>query len=361
MTLIQTSCHPAPDGAADPEVATARPTEGGVRTLRLVREVQPWGSDCPEDGTSVAVLLPCMNEELTIGKVVRDFLASLPGATVYVYDNASTDRTAEAAERAGAVVRSCPQRGKGNVVRQMFSEVEASVYVLADGDDTYDAGAAPRLIRHLCAASLDMVIGARIESEEAEHAYRPGHRLGNRALSLSVRCVFGDGSNDMLSGFRVLSRRYVKSFPAKSCGFETETEMTAHALELGLPFDELPTSYQDRPRGSTSKLRTLPDGFKILKFILLLCKDHRPLRFFSAIGLLAGLGALFIAVSGAGRPGEFTWGAIVGAALSAGTVLSLSTGAVLDSVGRSRRERRVLCLATAGAARPEAFLPPLAV
>ncbi|MFN2504663.1 MAG: glycosyltransferase family 2 protein [Acidimicrobiales bacterium] len=309
----------------------------------------------------MAVILPCMNEELTIGKVVRDFLASLPGATVYVYDNASTDRTAEAAELAGAVVRSCPRRGKGNVVRRMFSEVEASVYVLADGDDTYDAGAAPRLVRHLCAGSFDMVIGARIESEEAEHAYRLGHRLGNRTLSRSVRWVFGDGPNDMLSGFRVLSRRYVKSFPATSCGFETETEMTVHALDLRLPFDELPTTYRDRPRESTSKLRTLPDGFKILKFILLMCKDYRPLRFFSLIGLLAGLGALFVAVSGAGHLAEVTWGAIGGAALSAGAVLSLWTGVVLDSVGRSRREMtRMLYLAIPGAAWPAA-LPPSAV
>jgi glycosyltransferase involved in cell wall biosynthesis len=232
----------------------------------------------------VAVLIPCYNEETTIGKVVGDFCHSLPGAKVYVFDNNSSDKTIEVARNAGAIVREVQFQGKGNVIRRMFADIEADVYVLVDGDDTYDAAQAPELISSLTAAGLDMVVGMRQTEEQA--AYRTGHRFGNVLLTRCVGVIFGRSLKDMLSGYRIFSRRYVKSFPAHSTGFETETELTVHALELSMPILEVRSSYGSRPEGSTSKLSTYRDGIRILWTIISLFKSERPLLAFS-IGFIA--------------------------------------------------------------------------
>jgi glycosyltransferase involved in cell wall biosynthesis len=227
----------------------------------------------------IAVLIPCFNEAATIGTVVTDFARALPTAAIYVYDNNSTDDTRSIATQAGAIVRAEPLQGKGNVLRRMFADIEADVYVLVDGDGTYDASSAERMVKLLVDGSLDMVNAARVPVTDL--AYRPGHELGNRLLTGTVAAIFGNRIRDMLSGFRVLSRRFVKSFPALATGFETETELTVHALELRLPIAEIETPYRDRPRGSQSKLRTFEDGFRILKTIFLLVKEERPLQFFA--------------------------------------------------------------------------------
>lgn len=232
-------------------------------------------------GLTIAVLIPCYNEEASIRKVIDDFHRSLPEAAIYVYDNNSQDKTRAIAEAAGAIVRSEPLQGKGNVVRRMFADVEADIYVLIDGDDTYDAAKIPEMIRCLLDNHLDMVNGARVTSIEA--AYRRGHRFGNWMLTGIVRWIFGDRFRDMLSGFRVFSRRYVKSFPALAAGFEIETELTVHALHLRMPTAEIETAYKERPAGSSSKLSTFKDGWKILLMILVLIKEERPLPFFSVI------------------------------------------------------------------------------
>jgi hypothetical protein len=231
------------------------------------------------DSPRVAVLIPCYNEAAAIGAVVSDFRRALPTATVYVYDNNSTDDTRKIASDAGAVVRSEHLQGKGNVVRRMFADIEADVYVLVDGDGTYDAPSAERMVRLLLDDSLDMVNAARVAVTEL--AYRPGHAIGNRLLTGAVAAIFGDRIRDMLSGYRALSRRFVKSFPALASGFETETELTVHALELRLPIAEIDTPYRDRPAGSQSKLRTFRDGVRIVRTIVLLVKEERPLKFFS--------------------------------------------------------------------------------
>lgn len=300
----------------------------------------------------IAVLLPCHNEELAIADVVRGFRAALPLARIYVYDNASTDRTCEVAEEAGAISRQAPLLGKGNVVRRMFAEIDADIYVLADGDDTYDASAAPAMIARLLDGHLDMVVGIRTESDELSDAYRFGHRAGNRALTRAVHWLFGNGSMDMLSGYRVFSRSYVKSFPAASHGFETETEMTVHALDSRLPFDEMPTKYRARREESHSKLRTIPDGIRILKFVLLLCKDYRPLFFFGTWAVLSVCCAVIAGLMGHGELHSWTpmtfWSASF-----AGLALALALiGVVLDSLGRSRKEmKRMLYLAVANSDR----------
>jgi hypothetical protein len=298
-----------------------------------------------EPDLDIAVLIPCHNEALTIAAVVSEFRRALPTATIYVYDNASTDDTAEIAAAAGAVVRHAPRLGKGNVLRRMFSEIEATVYVLTDGDGTYDAAAAPDLIERLRSEHLEMVVGRRVVIDSAGVAYRRGHQLGNRVLTTSVNWIFGEGFEDMLSGYRVFSRRYVKSYPATSRGFEAETEMTIHALDLRLSFDEVPINYCERPEGSKSKLRTIPDGLRIGKFILVLCKEYRPLRFFGALAMLSALGAL---VAGPGRALLPAWAARpgIGVALVCLAALFLVAGVVVDSVSRSRREvKRILFLA----------------
>ena len=230
------------------------------------------------------MLIPCCNEEATVGKVVADFRSSLPHATIYVYDNNSQDHTALEARAAGAELRHEELPGKGNVVRRMFADVEADFYFLVDGDDTYDAAAAPSMLRLLMSCHLDMVTAARVTQQQA--AYRRGHRLGNMLLTALVRGVFGDRISDVLSGYRVFSRRFVKSFPALANGFEIETEFTVHALELHMPVGELPADYRVRPPGSHSKLHTLVDGLRILRTVLLLVKEGRPLRFFAATGIL---------------------------------------------------------------------------
>jgi glycosyltransferase involved in cell wall biosynthesis len=289
----------------------------------------------------VAVIIPCYNEAIAITKVVADFRAALPEAAIYVYDNNSSDDTAEVARAAGAVVRREMLQGKGNVIRRAFADVEAEVYVLVDGDDTYDAAAAPAMVALLCRDVLDMVNGARVTA--IEKAYRPGHRLGNQVLTGMVRVVFGDRISDMLSGYRVFSRRFVKSFPALAGGFETETEFTVHALDLRMPVGEVPTAYKDRPEGSTSKLRTYSDGVRILRTIVVLVKEERPLQFFSACGLVL-LGVAV--VLGVPVVGEFLRTGLVPrlptAVLAMGLVLvsalSFACGLVLDSVSRGRKE-----------------------
>lgn len=293
----------------------------------------------------VAVLVPCYNEEIAIPKVIADFRAHLPNATIYVYDNNSSDNTAAAARTAGATVRGEPLQGKGHVVRRMFADIEADIYVLVDGDDTYDAASAPAMLRKLIDENLDMVIGAR--QETAQDAYRRGHRLGNAVLTGMVRFVFGDRVSDMLSGYRVFSRRFVKSFPALVGGFETETEFTVHALDLSMPLGEVMTPYKERPPGSISKLRTYSDGIRILRTIVVLVKEERPLPFFGAIGA-----ALLVVALGLAVPvvRDFMATGLVPklptAVLSTGIVLlsflSVMCGLILDSVARGRKEMKRL-------------------
>jgi len=291
----------------------------------------------------IAVLIPCYNEEVAIPRVVEAFRAALPGAPIYVYDNNSKDRTVEVARAAGALVRTETLQGKGHVVRRMFADIEADIYVLVDGDDTYEAAAAPRMVATLVDERLDMVTGIRIS--QIQEAYRPGHRFGNLMLTGMVRTIFGNRISDMLSGYRVFSRRFVKSFPALAAGFETETEFTVHALELMLPVGEVETAYKDRPAGSVSKLRTFSDGWRILKAIIALVKREKPLPFFSWIA--AALLALGL---GFGTPvvWEFLATGLVPrlptAVLAMGLVLlsflSFACGMILDTVTRGRMEAK---------------------
>ena len=225
----------------------------------------------------IAVLLPCFNEEAAIARTVAGFRASLPGAKIYVYDNNSSDRTREIAASAGAIVRTERMQGKGHVVRRMFADVEADIYVMADGDSTYDAAAAPELVRKLIEEQLDMVVGAR--KSEVEEAYRRGHRLGNRLFTGLLASLFGRTFSDIFSGYRVFSRRFAKSFPALARGFETETEISVHALELAMPVAEIVTAYGARPEGSASKLSTYRDGWRIMQTILHLFRIERPVNF----------------------------------------------------------------------------------
>src|SRR6266700_2514409 len=236
---------------------------------------------------SVAVILPCRNEEAAVGATVTAFRAALPDAVIYVFDNNSTDNTVNVARAAGAIVRTELTPGKGNVVRRSFADIDVDVYVMADGDATYDAAAAPTMIRELIECQLDMVVGVR--SSVADAAFRPGHRLGNAILTGMLSRIFGRSFSDVLSGYRVLSRRFVKSFPALSEGFEIETELTIHALELRMPMAEVDTTYKARPEGSVSKLRTYRDGIRICWSIFHLVKEERPLPFFGAIFLTLAL------------------------------------------------------------------------
>lgn len=296
-------------------------------------------------GQRLAVLVPCFNEEAAIAKVVGDFRAALPEATIYVYDNNSTDRTAEFARAAGAVVRRAPHQGKGNVVRRMFADVEADIYVLVDGDATYDALSARALITRLVEDRLDMVVAARIEEEAA--AYRLGHRTGNRLLTGFLASMFQATFTDMLSGYRVFSRRFVKSFPALSRGFEIETELSVHALELDLPVGEIPTPYYARPEGSTSKLSTWRDGLRILSTIVGLYRSERPLAFFSGLGIVLAVASIVLAV-----PIFVTYlergivpripTAILSTGLMLLAFLSIVAGLVLDTVTRGRRETKLI-------------------
>ena len=296
-------------------------------------------------GPRIAVLLPCFNEASSIARVVADFRAALPGAAIHVCDNASTDDTAAIARQAGALVTRETRRGKGHAVRRLFADIDADIYILADGDDTYDAAAAPRMVAHHLAGGLDLTNGAR--QALSDGSYRRGHRLGNYVLTRLVHVIFGRQFRDMLSGYKVLSRRFVKSFPVMSSGFEIETELAVHALELRMPCDELPTDYRERGAGSESKLRTLRDGARILALIARLVKDERPLQFFG----LAGLAAILLAI-GLGVPLVLTFlqtglvPRLPTALLSVGLVmlgaLSFFAGLILQMVTRSRQEMKLL-------------------
>ena len=296
------------------------------------------------DRYKIAVLVPCYNEEAAIGKVVRDFRAALPGAAIFVYDNNSTDRTADIARAAGAEVFRERYQGKGFVVRRMFTDIEADIYVLVDGDATYDAPSARKMITRLLADRLDMVVASRVHRQQT--AYRAGHIAGNRLLSGFVASVFGPTFNDMLSGYRVFSRRFVKSFPLLSSGFEIETELTVYALELGLAVAEIDTPYYARLEGSSSKLSTWRDGFRILGTIIKLYRAERPLSFFGVIGIALAIASLGFAVP-ISVPYVETGlvprlpTAILSTGLMMTGFLSIAVGLVLDTVTRGRREAKL--------------------
>lgn len=303
------------------------------------------------DRYRIAVLVPCFNEAVTIAKVVGDFRRVLPNAAIHVYDNNSSDGTAANAHDAGAIVRTETRQGKGAVVRRMFADIDADIYVMTDGDDTYDAASAPALIELLVSGPLDLVNGAR-ETDIAA-AFRPGHRFGNRLLTGLVDRIFGADVNDMLSGYKIFSRRYVKSFPAMSTGFEIETELIVHALEMRLPIAEVATPYRVRAEGSSSKLHTFRDGFRILRLIVQLVKEERPIQFFGLLGAIAGTIAI---VLGTSVVIEFVETGLVprlptavfatGAMLAA--LLAFFSGLILETVTRGRREiKRLAYLALA--------------
>ena len=299
----------------------------------------------PAGRYEIAVLVPCYNEEQAIAKVVADFRAALPGATVYVYDNNSTDGTVAAARAAGAVVRRETHQGKGYVVRRMFNDVEADVYVLVDGDATYDAPSAPKMIAKLLDDRLDMVVATRVERDDK--AYRRGHRAGNLLLTGFVAHIFGRAFTDILSGYRVFSRRFIKSFPVLSGGFEIETELTVHALELELPVDEFATPYYSRPSGSASKLSTWRDGFRILWTVLKLYRAERPLALFGSLGIALALMSIGLAI-----PILITYmqeglvprlpTAVLATGLMLVGFLSIACGLILDTVTRGRREAKLI-------------------
>ena len=301
---------------------------------------------------NVAVLVPCYNEEAAIAKVVTDFRAALPGATVYVYDNNSRDGTIARAAQAGAVVRCEKRQGKGNVVRRMFADIEADVYVLVDGDDTYDAAAAPDMVEQLVAEGVDLLTARRIHTEAA--AYRPGHVFGNKLLTGLTATLFNVNMPDMLSGYRVFSRRFVKSFPLTAEGFAIETELTIHAVRLMMPMAEMDTAYKERPIGSASKLSTFKDGFRILGMIFYLLREERPLLFFSlqavlfaALSLLIGIPVVHEFLETGQVPRLPT--AVLSMGLMLVAFLAGTAGLILDTVTRGRWEaKRMAYLASPG-------------
>jgi glycosyltransferase involved in cell wall biosynthesis len=306
----------------------------------------------------IAVLVPCYNEEAAIAKVVSDFRAVLPDAVVYVYDNNSKDQTKARAAEAGAVVRSEPRQGKGNVVRRMFADIEADLYLLVDGDDTYDAAAAPAMIAQAVAEGADLLTAKRIHTQS--DAYRPGHVLGNKMLTGLTSWLFHVHLSDMLSGYRVFSRRFVKTFPLKAEGFAIETEFTVHAVRLMMPLAETDTHYKERPVGSVSKLNTWRDGFRILFFIAYLLREERPLMFFTMVAALFAAVALAL---GAPLVNEYLQTGLVprlpSAVLATGLMiiafLSAACGLILDNVTRGRWEaKRIAYLAVPG---PQGLTP----
>ena len=310
----------------------------------------------PADAPRIAVLLPCYNEEAAIEATVRGFRDALPGAAIYVYDNNSSDRTRELAAEAGAVVRTERQQGKGHVVRRMFADIEADVYVMADGDLTYDPKAAPAMVELLLADELDMVVGTR--RHEAKDAYRGGHVLGNKLFTGLLSGLLGRSFSDIFSGYRVFSRRFVKSFPVLSSGFEIETEMSVHALELRMPVGEVETAYGARPEGSESKLSTYGDGWRILKTIATLYRVERPVLFYGGIGALLLALAIVLAVPLAitylntGLVPRFPT-AILVTGMTIVAVLCVFAGLILDTVTRGRREmRRLAYLSVPGPSAP---------
>jgi glycosyltransferase involved in cell wall biosynthesis len=300
---------------------------------------------CDIEHYKVAVLVPCHNEEIAIAHVVKSFRTSLPKAAIYVYDNNSNDRTSEVARAAGASVRREPRQGKGYVVRRMFADVDADIYVLVDGDGTYDASSVRSMLERLIGSGLDMVVAVRVDRERA--AYRRGHRIGNHLLTGFIAIVFGSTFSDMLSGYRVFTRRFVKSFPVLSGGFEIETELTVHALELNLPVAEVKTPYYARPKGSVSKLSTWQDGTRILWTIIRLYKSERPFAFFALIGAVLTATSIVLAI-----PIIMTYlqeglvprlpTAVLSASLMILAFLSFTCGLVLATVTKGRREMKML-------------------
>jgi len=293
----------------------------------------------------IAVIIPCFNEAATIGMVIRELKEVRPDAAIYVYDNNSTDKTRQIATAEEALVRLEPRQGKGNVVRRMFADVEANIYVLIDGDATYDVQSLNKLIDTLLNNNLDMVVGRRIET--GSRVYRYGHRFGNRLLTGISRILFGEQPSDLLSGYRVMSRRFIKSFPAVSSGFEIETELTLHALSLNIPTAEVETTYRSRPPESVSKLNTYRDGARILSTILLFTKEERPFFFFSLLSLLLGLISLSLGIPVTLE--FFETGlvpklptAVLSASIMLLAFLGLTSGMILDSVARGRREQKRL-------------------
>jgi glycosyltransferase involved in cell wall biosynthesis len=297
----------------------------------------------------IAVIVPCYNEALTIAAVIQRAKAALPDAIVYVYDNNSKDDTAGVARAAGAIVATERSQGKGNVVRRMFADIDADIYVMVDGDNTYDLEAAPTLIAAMREQTFDFVNGARVDTQAS--AYRAGHRFGNRLLSGLVQRIFGRQFSDMLSGYKIFSRRFVKSFPAESQGFEIETELTIHALELRMPCAEMPTAYGVRPEGSSSKLSTYRDGLRILTLIARLVKDERPFQVFGMIALGFALASLWLGIPviiefvGTGLVPRLPT-AVLATGLMLVGVMSFSIGLVLDTVTKARRETKRLAYLT---------------
>lgn len=306
----------------------------------------------------IAVLIPCYNEEKTVAQVVQDFRIALPGAVIYVYDNNSSDHTIQWAKGAGAIVRSEKYQGKGNVMRRMFSDIEADIYVLVDGDSTYHAASAPKMIDKLLMEQLDMVVGSRLTAHEGDASFRRGHEFGNHMLTGFMSMIFGRQLTDMLSGYRVMSRRFVKSFPALAQGFETETELTIHALELKMPVAEVVTPYGSRPAGSESKLSTYRDGWRILLTIIALFKQERPLVFFTILfGLLAALSIglaipILLTYAETGLVPRFPT-AILATGIMLLACLSLACGLILDTVTHGRRELKRLSYLNIAAPGPD--------
>lgn len=299
-------------------------------------------------GLNIALIVPCFNEEKSIAQVIKDFRLAMPALCIYVFDNNSNDHTRKIALECGAIVINVPLKGKGNVVRRMFADVEADVYVMVDGDATYDASAVTKLVDKLVDEHLDMVVGCRqTPSELASQAYRHGHQWGNHLLTQSVVSIFGGNFTDMLSGYRAFTRRYVKSIPALSHGFEIETELTVHALELRMPYGELSTNYGSRPEGSESKLSTYKDGWKILITIMRLYISERPFSFFGLIALLIAIIAIAIAIPvvfefiHTGVVPRFPT-AILSASMMVCALLSFACGLILDNVTRGRHEMKRL-------------------
>jgi hypothetical protein len=342
MSATPAATRPA---QAAPQADLAAMREALERFARE-RSPQPQPQMAP---VRVAVMIPCFNEEASVARVIGDFRAAIPAAEIYVYDNNSADRTAEIAHQAGALVRRERRQGKGHVVRRMFADIDADVYLLVDGDATYHAPSAPHLIEALLADQLDMVVGLRVD--DSPGAYRRGHRFGNRMLTGCLALVFGHAFHDVLSGYRVFSRRFVKSFPVLSSGFEIETELSVHALELGLPVAEIDTPYGARGEGSVSKLNTWRDGFRILGAIVKLYRSEKPLRFFGMIAALLACGSVALAV-----PVVATYldtgtvprlpTAVLSTGLMIVAVLAVSSGLVLDTVTQGRREMKRLAYLT---------------
>jgi glycosyltransferase involved in cell wall biosynthesis len=303
-------------------------------------------------GLNVALTIPCFNEEAAIARVIRDFRRVMPGIAIYVFDNNSTDDTAAVARAEQVEVINVPLAGKGNVVRRMFADVECDLYVMVDGDATYDAPSVTRMVDKLIDEHLDMVVGCREASAEvAGAAYRSGHQWGNRMLTNSTVNIFGGGFTDMLSGYRVFSKRYVKSFPALSHGFEIETELTVHALELRMPYGEVMTPYYARPEGSVSKLSTYRDGLRILKTIFRLYVSERPFAFYGICAVLMAAVAILISVPVFAE--YFRTGLvprfptfILSASMMVCALLSFACGLILDNVTRGRHEMKRLAYLT---------------